>query len=64
MAFSPMDLKRMKVEYMRVAAAKAEMELQIDQKNEEIDRIKANIVIQDNKLNELKDALNKQGVNV
>lgn len=49
------DLERMKLkaELMRVQAAKAEMEYTIAQKQEEIERIKAHILVQIEKEEEL-----------
>jgi hypothetical protein len=50
---SPLDLKRIKLELMKVTAARHELELRIDERMEEIERIKANIQIQLEKETEL-----------
>lgn len=55
-----LDKKRKIVELMRVTAAKAEMELQIEEKLSEIDRIKKNIAVQDAKIDEIKELLGKE----
>lgn len=55
-----LDKKRKIVELMRVTAAKAEMELQIEEKLSEIDRIKKNIAVQDVKIDEIKELLGKE----
>jgi len=52
----------MKVEYLRVSAAKAEMEYIIDQRLDEIERIKSNIIIQQNRMNEIYNELQNNGV--
>jgi hypothetical protein len=48
-----LDLKKIKVELLRVSAAKAELELRIDERLEEIERIRANIKVQEDKEKEL-----------
>ena len=53
MAMSPLDLKRKKVELLRVSAAKAELELRIHERMEEIDRLKEHIAISEAKEVEL-----------
>lgn len=55
-----LDKKRKEVELLRVEAAKAEMELQIEEKLSEIDRIKKNILVQELKIKEIKQSLNKE----
>jgi len=55
-----LEKKRKKVELLRVEAARAEMELQIEEKLAEIDRIKKNILVQEQKIKEIKTALNKE----
>lgn len=54
-----LDKKRKEVELLRVEAAKAEMELQIEEKLSEIDRIKKNISVQNEKIKEIKAFLSK-----
>lgn len=53
----PLEIKRTKMEIKRVDAAKEEMEFRIEERLAEIERIKANIVIQENKIKELSDKL-------
>ena len=57
-----LEIKKMKVEYLRVSAAKAEMEYIIDQRLDEIERIKSNIIIQQNRMNEIYNELQNNGV--
>ena len=47
------ELKRIKVELLRVSAAKAEMELRIEEAQENIKRLEDNIAIQKAKEDEL-----------
>lgn len=54
-----LEKKRKEVELMRVEAAKGEMELQIEEKLSEIERIKKNVLIQENRILELKSILDK-----
>lgn len=54
-----LDKKRKEVELLRVETAKAEMELQIEEKLSEIDRIKKNISVQNEKIKEIKAFLSK-----
>lgn len=42
---TPLELKRKKVELLRVSAAKAEMELRIHERLDEIERVKEHIAI-------------------
>ena len=51
---SPLDLKRIKLELIKVAAGRAEMEFRIDERMEDINRIKDNINVQLAKEAELK----------
>lgn len=55
-----LEKKRKEVELLRVEAARAEMELQIEEKLAEIDRIKKNILVQEQKIKEIKTVLNKE----
>lgn len=54
---TPLELKKMQVELLRVGAAKAEMELRIHERQEEIDRLLEHIKIQEAKEAELKAKL-------
>ena len=47
------EKKRKEVELIRVRSAKAEMELQIEERYAEIERIKKNIEIQDKRISQL-----------
>lgn len=49
-----LDLKKLKVELLRVGAAKAELELRIDEHMDNIQRVEANIEVQKAKEEELK----------
>lgn len=61
---SPLEIKKHKVEFLRVSAAKAEMEYIIDQRLDEIDRIKANIDIQQKRMDEISNELSKNNVSL
>lgn len=50
---SPLEVKKLKVELLRVGAAKAELELKVEERMEEIKRIEDNIKIQELKEQEL-----------
>lgn len=50
---SQLEIKRKKVELLRVSSAKAEMELRVHERMDEIERIKENISIQEAKELEL-----------
>lgn len=50
---TPLEIKKLKVELLRVAAARAELELRIDEHKENIERLEANIQIQLTKEGEL-----------
>ena len=50
---SPLELKKMKVELLRVSAAKAELEYRIEESMENIKRIEDSIKIQKDKEEEL-----------
>jgi hypothetical protein len=54
---TPIELKKLKVELMRVQAARAELELRIDERMEEIQRVKENIEIQLKKEAELESRI-------
>lgn len=49
-----LDKKKKELEMMRVSLAKQEMELRIEERMEEIKRLRDNIKIQDDKIEELK----------
>lgn len=50
---TPLDLKRKQVELLRVSSAKAEMELRIHERMEEIERVKEHIKVSEAKEAEL-----------
>lgn len=52
-----LDLKRLKVELIRVNAAKAELELRVEERLDEIERIKEHIKISEAKEIELKEKI-------
>ena len=53
-----LEIKKIQVELLRVSAAKAELELRIDERLEEIERIREHIKISEAKEIELKEKLN------
>lgn len=55
-----LDRKKIQVELLRVSAAKAELELRIEERLEEIDRLKEHIQISEVREKELKDKLSKE----
>ena len=50
---SPLELKKLRVELLNVQAAKASLELRVEERLEEIERIKEHIEISKNKEKEL-----------
>lgn len=56
-----LELKKIKVELLRVSAAKAELELRVEERLDEIERIKEHIKIQENKEQELQDKIKAFG---
>lgn len=52
-----LEKMKMNAELLRVQAAKAEMELKIFERTEEIKRLEANIEIQNEKIKELENGL-------
>ena len=46
MAMSSLDLKRMKLELVKVAAARAELEFRVEERLDEINRIQEHIKVQ------------------
>lgn len=53
MAMAPLELKRMKLEFVKVQAARADLEFRVEERLDEIARIKDNIKIQLDKEAEL-----------
>lgn len=58
---SALEKKRIEVEIMKVDAAKANLELTLLEREDEMTRIKNHIRIQEERLTELKDKLAKEG---
>lgn len=56
-----LEIKKTKLELLKVAAARAEMEYRIDERLEEIERIKENIKIQIDKEKELEQRIKSMG---
>lgn len=54
MSMTPLELKRMKLELIKVAAARHELEFKIEERLEDINRLKDNIKIQEAREAELK----------
>lgn len=54
---TPIELKRLKVELARVQSARMEQELRIDEHQENIDRLKAAILVQEAKEAELAEKI-------
>jgi hypothetical protein len=54
---SPLDLKRIKLELIKVAAARHEIEFRIEERLEEISRLKEHVKIQEAKEAELKEKI-------
>lgn len=54
---NPLELKRLKVELLRVSSAKGEMELRIEERLEEIEKLRENIKIQEAKEKELMEKI-------
>lgn len=52
-----LEIKRIKLELLRVTAAKAELEFKIEERLDEIRRLKEHILIQENKEKELNEKL-------
>lgn len=57
---TPIELKKIKLELMKVTAARHELELRIDERMEEIERVKAGIQIQLNKEAELTNKIKQE----
>lgn len=58
MSLSVLEKKQKEIEKLRVLTAKMEMELRIDQKLDEIERLKDNIKIQDEALARIEEQIN------
>lgn len=54
---NPLDLKRMKLDLLRVSTAKAELQFKIEERLEDIRRIEENIKISEAKEEELKSKI-------
>lgn len=54
---TPLELKRIKLELIHVSAARAELEFRIEEKMDEIERLKKNIAIQQEKEIELREKI-------
>lgn len=54
-----LEIKKLKVELLRVNAAKAELELKIEERLEEIERLKEHIKVSENKVKEIEDKINQ-----
>ncbi len=46
---SPLDKKRLQVDLLQIQAGKASLELQIEMKKEEIERMKAHLIVSEEK---------------
>ena len=58
---SPLELKRMKLELIKVAAARHEIEFRIEERLDEISRLKEHVKIQEAKEAELKEKIAAEG---
>ena len=56
---SPLEIKKLKLELIKVSAAKAELEFRVDERLEDIERIKLSIAIQEDKEIELKNRISE-----
>ena len=54
---SPLELKRIKLELIKVAAARHEIEFRIEERLEEIGRLKEHVKVQEAKEAELKEKI-------
>lgn len=57
---SPIELKRMKLQMVQVAAAQAELEFKVEERLDEIERIKAAILVQKAKVEELSSKITSE----
>lgn len=53
----PLDLKKLQVELLQVQAAKAALELRIEERLEEIERIREHIMVSETKELEIKEKI-------
>jgi hypothetical protein len=58
---SPLDLKRIKLELIKVAAARHEIEFRIEERLDEINRLKEHVKVQEAKETELKEKIAAAG---
>lgn len=58
---SPLELKKMKVELLQVGAGKASLELRVEEKLDEIARLREHISISEAKEQELIEKIQKEG---
>ena len=54
---TPLEIKKLKVELLQVEAATASLELRIEERLDEIERIKEHILVQKNKEKELSEKI-------
>jgi hypothetical protein len=59
MAIAPIEIKRMELELLKVAAARAELEFRVEEFLDQIAQVKAHIKIQLDKEDELKKRIEK-----
>lgn len=57
---SPLELKRMKLELVKVSAARHEIEFRIEERLDEINRLKEHVKVQEAKEAELKDKIDAE----
>jgi hypothetical protein len=58
---TPLELKRMKLELIKVAAARHELEFRIEERLDEINRLKDHVKVQEAKEAELKEKIAAEG---
>lgn len=61
MAMSPLDKKKLEVELSQVKAGRESMELKIMEREDEIERIKGQIQVQDTRIQEIEAKLEEKG---
>ena len=57
---SPLELKRMKLELVKVAAARHEIEFRIEERLDEINRLKEHVKVQEAKEADLKEKIDAE----
>lgn len=57
MSKKALELKKLEVEFHKVQAGKMELELKLYEKEEDMNRIRDNIKIQENRMSELKEMI-------